>query len=55
MMGITGLRILHRDFKGVVTAPQNLVHIQFPQKTVVRSAQLIDSYGRPVYRGDIHV
>lgn len=54
-MGMTGHRLLHKGASAIVTAPQNLVNVQFPQKTVVTSAQLIDNWGRPVYRKDIHV
>ena len=55
MMGMTGHRLLHKGATSVVTAPQNLVHVTFPQKTVVKSMQLIDDFGRPVYRKDIKV
>jgi len=55
MMGITGHRLANKGASALVSAPQNLVNVQFPQKTVVRSAQLIDNWGRPVYRKDIHV
>lgn len=54
-MKMTGLRLLHRGAKNSVSAPQNVVHVTFPQKTVVTSAQLIDEMGRPTYRKDIHV
>ena len=52
---ITGHRLIYRNLKSVVSAPQNLVKVQFPQKTVVTSAQLVDHMGRPTYRSDIHV
>lgn len=52
---ITGHNLIFRNLKNVVTAPQNLVNVQFPQKTTVSSAQLIDEFGRPTYRKDIHV
>ena len=55
MQGLTGHRMVYRNLKSVVTAPQNLVKVTFPQKTVVSSAQLVDSFGRPTYRKDIHV
>lgn len=55
MLGNTAHSLVYRNLKNVVTAPQNLVHVQFPQKTVVSSAQLIDEQGRPTYRKDIHV
>jgi hypothetical protein len=55
MDGPTGHRLIFRNLKAVVTAPQNLVHVTFPQKTVVKSAQMIDEFGRPTYRKDIHV
>lgn len=55
MIGATGHSLIARNLKSVVTAPQNLVKVTFPQKTVVTSAQLIDEQGRPTYRKDIHV
>jgi hypothetical protein len=56
MMGITGHRMCCKGAgEQLVTAPQNLVNVSFPQKTTVRSAQLIDTFGRPTYRKDIHV
>ena len=55
MRGNTGHSLIFRNLKDVVTAPQNLVKVEFPQKTVVRSKALIDQQGRPVYRKDIHV
>ncbi|HWV47405.1 MAG TPA: hypothetical protein VN039_15515 [Nitrospira sp.] len=55
MMGLTGHRLANKASTGTVTAPQNLVKVVFPQKTVVHSMQLIDSMGRPTYRKDIHV
>ena len=55
MLGPTGHRLIFRDVKHIVSAPQNLVKVDFPQKTVVSSAQLTDEFGRPTYRKDIHV
>jgi hypothetical protein len=55
MLGPTAHSLIARNLKNVVTAPQNLVHVTFPQKTVVSSAQMIDEFGRPTYRRDIHV
>lgn len=55
MMGMTGHRLLYKGASAEVTAPQNLVNVTFPQKTTVTSAQLIDNWGRPTYRKDIHV
>lgn len=51
----TGHELIFKNLQSVVTAPQNLVNVTFPQKTVVSSAQLIDEFGRPTYRKDIHV
>lgn len=55
MLGQTGHRLVFRNLKSVVTAPQNLVKVEFPQKTVVTSMQMNDEFGRPTYRKDIHV
>lgn len=55
MRGNTGHSLIFRNLKDTVTAPQNLVKVTFPQKTVVSSAALIDRFGRPVYLKDIHV
>lgn len=55
MNGPTGHRLIYRNLQKVVTAPQNLVKVPFPQKTVVSSTQMIDKFGRPTYRSDIHV
>jgi hypothetical protein len=56
MLGMTGHRMCNKGaLNRVVMAPQNLANIQFPQMTVVRSMQLIDDFGRPTYRKDIHV
>lgn len=55
MLGNTGHSLIFRNLKNVVTAPQNIVKVPFPQKTIVTSAQLIDEQGRPTYRKDIHV
>lgn len=55
MRGPTGHSLIFKNLKSVVTAPQNLVKVPFPQKTVVSSAQMIDEFGRPTYRKDIHV
>lgn len=56
MMGITGHRMAVKGAsERVVTAPQVMTKVQFPQKTVVRSTALIDDWGRPTYRKDIHV
>lgn len=55
MRGPTGHSMIFRNLQHVVTAPQNLVKVQFPQKTTVRSKALIDYQGRPTYLKDIHV
>jgi hypothetical protein len=55
MMGTTGLRLLHLGTDKHLTAPQNLVHVSFPQKTVVSSRALLDKFGAPTYRKDIKV
>lgn len=56
MHGITGHRMANLGAeKQIVTAPQNLITVTFPQKTVVRSMQMVDEFGRPTYRKDIHV
>lgn len=55
MHGVTGHSLIFRNLKHVVRAPENMVKVEFPQKTIVRSAALLDSFGRPVYRKDVHV
>ncbi len=56
MLGITGHRMCNKGaMDQLVTAPQCLVNVVFPQKTIVRSMQLVDDWGRPTYRKDIHV
>lgn len=56
MLGITGHRMAIKGAENqLVTAPQNLINVQFPQKTVVKSMQMVDEFGRPTYRKDIHV
>jgi hypothetical protein len=56
MQGITGHRMAWKGAADQLTvAPQNLVKVPFPQKTTVRSMQMIDDWGRPTYRKDIHV
>lgn len=54
-MGVTGHSLIFRNLNAVVRAPENLVKVEFPQKTIVRSKALIDQAGRPVYRKDIYV
>lgn len=51
----TGHELIYKKTANMVTAPQNLIHVTFPQKTVVSSMQMIDDVGRPTYRKDIHV
>ena len=55
MMGITGNRLANKLSTGVVTAPQNVVKVVFPAKTVVRSMQMTDHHGRPTYRRNLYV
>jgi hypothetical protein len=56
MLGITGHRMAYKGAADqLVSAPQNLVNVVFPQKTVVKSMQMVDDWGRPTYRKDIHV
>lgn len=55
MHGPTGHRLIFKNLSSIVTAPQVMVKVPFPQKTVVTSAQMIDEMGRPTYRKDIHV
>ena len=55
MLGLTGHRMVYRNVDSLVSAPQNLIKVQFPQKTTVTSAQLVDHFGRPTYRKDIRV
>ena len=51
----SGHQLIFRNLKSIVTAPQNLVSVTFPQKTLVSSMQMVDDFGRPTYRKDIHV
>jgi hypothetical protein len=55
MMGITGLRMIHRDSKETVAAPMNFIDVSFPKKMNVMSMALHDTFGRPVYRKDTKV
>jgi hypothetical protein len=55
MMGMTGSRLVTKGTAGVHYAPQNLLGVMFPHKTVVTSQQMVDSLGRPTYRKDIKV
>jgi hypothetical protein len=55
MIGPAGLRILWLNTKRTVNAPMNVGKVVFPATTRVTSMQMVDSFGRPTYRKDIHV
>lgn len=55
MMGITGLRLAHKDRSATfLKAPMLHVDVPFLSKTTVHSRVLTDGDGRPVHRKDIH-
>lgn len=55
MLGMTGSRLVAKGTAGMHAAPQNLLGVMVPHKTVVSSQQLVDHLGRPTYRKDIKV
>lgn len=55
MHGATGIRLLARGATHVVNAPQNVLNVQFPHLTVLKSSAMSDFLGRPVYRKDVKV
>lgn len=54
-MGLTGIRLLHREAKGAVHGEQGFIKVPVPKKTTVHSSALHDAFGRPVYRKDAAV